>query len=187
MSAKEKLNALLATRVAGEAGSVASIEQASQHFAADATLTPSSWGELSKKNRNVAVTNYGGFINYKYGIDAKSVYALADVLAVKHTALDGKWDMPKDAFIGVLNAIKAEYDGEVADATAKSSALGKDGEAKAKTLVSQTDALVSVAVVTPTTLDAAKSVYRRLGAFIALQEGNQSPLVAITEPELISA
>ena len=187
MSAKEQLSALLATRQAGEAGSVASIQQASEHFAADSTLIPSSYGELSKKNRNVAITNYGGFITHKFGIQPSAVYALGDVIAAKHTSLDGKWDMDKDAFIGVLNSIKAEYDYEVAEATAKSSALGKDGEKKAKTLVANTDALVSVAVVTPQTLDDAKSVYRRLGAFIALQEGNKSPLVAITEPELISA
>lgn len=187
MSAKEQLNALLATRVSGEAGSVASITQASEIYAQDSTLTPSSWGELSKKNRNVAVTNYGGYINYKYGLDGKSIYALSDVLAAKHTALDGKWDLDKTAFIGVLNDIKAEYDLEVAEATLKASVLGKDGEKKAKTLVAQTDSLVGVAVVTPQTLSDAKDVYRRLGVFIAQNEGNNSPVVAIASAELISA
>lgn len=187
MSAKEQLNALLATRVSGQAGSVASIQQASEHFAADSTLVPSSWGELSKKNRNVAITNYGGFISYKYGIDASSVYAMSDFIAARHTSLDGKWDLSKQDFIGVLNTLKADYDLDVANEAAKQSALGKDGVVKSKTLIKDADALVSVAVVLPETLDNAKSVYRRLGAFIAQQEGNQSPLVAITEPELISA
>ena len=83
MSAKEQLSALLATRQAGEAGSVASIQQASEHFAADSTLIPSSYGEMSKKNRNVAITNYGGFITHKFGIQPSAVYALGDVIAAK--------------------------------------------------------------------------------------------------------
>jgi hypothetical protein len=187
MSAKEQLNSLLTTRVSGEAGSVAAIQQASGFYAADSTLAPSSWGELSRKNKGVAVANYGGYINYKYGIDAKSIYALSDVIAAKHTALDGKWELDAKSFVSFLGDLKAEYDEDIRLATERASLLGKDGEQKARVLVKQTDALVSVAVVTPQTLMDAEDTYRRLGAFIARNKGNNSPIVAITEPELISA
>lgn len=185
---KEQLNALFATRVGGEAGNVASIEQASRLFSLDTSLMPSAWGEQTKKSRGVAIANYGGFINYKYGIDAKSVYALGDVLAAKHTSLDGKWDLDKTAFMSLLNDLKVEHDEDVRLASERASVLGKDGEQKARVLLKQTDALVSVAVVTPQTLMDAEDTYRRLGAFIARNKATStSPIAVIAEADLISA
>jgi len=122
MSARESLSALLATR--GKGGSIESITQASKHFSADKTLVPSNFITAEKLDSAKALVLFGGFISYKYGVDAKDVYALRNVIAKKYEVINNILDYEKDEFISELNELKASLDRDIAVQTAEKDKYG---------------------------------------------------------------
>ena len=130
MSARESISALLATR--GKGGSTESITQASKHFSADKTLVPSNFITADKLDSAKALTLFGGFISYKYGIDAKAVYALRETISKKYEVINTILDYDKDDFLAELNGLKASMDAKTAIDTAEKDKFGITDEQNLK-------------------------------------------------------
>jgi len=130
MSARESISALLATR--GKGGSVESITQASKHFSADKTLVPSNFITADKLDSAKALVLFGGFISYKYGIDAKAVYALRETISKKYEVINTILDYDKDDFLAELNGLKASMDAKTAIDTAEKDKFGITDEQNLK-------------------------------------------------------
>lgn len=144
VSARENLSALLATR--GKGGSIESISQASKHFSADKSLTPSDFISVEKLDSSKAITLFGGYAVSMYGIDPKDAYSMRNVFAKRGDEVIDLFSLDKADFISTI----ADIEGEIAIAEAEKatlhSALGLDAERYIKTACQSIDKVVDANV-----------------------------------------
>ena len=143
MSARENLSALLATR--GKGGSLESISQASKHFSADKTLSPSDF-IVDKLEASKAITLLGGFAVSTYGFTPEVAYSMRNVFAKEYGKVLGLFDLTQPDFIGSIKEIEQEIAQAEAQKASLAISLGTDAERYIKNATSQIEKVIDSSV-----------------------------------------
>jgi hypothetical protein len=143
MSARENLSALLATR--GKGGSMESISQASKHFSADKTLSPSDF-IVDKLEASKAITLLGGFAVSTYGFTPEVAYSMRNVFAKEYGKVLGLFDLTQPDFIGSIKEIEQEIAQAEAQKASLAISLGTDAERYIKNATSQIEKVIDSSV-----------------------------------------
>lgn len=103
MTPEESIREHLSSRVGGAEGSAKSMAIIAARYKLDKTLLPSFMGE---QKSGVAISNYGGFIAAKYGIDPLFIHKTWRVIISKsYAALDDSWHLNKQEFSDMMNIL----------------------------------------------------------------------------------
>ena len=146
MSARNGLTALTAVLASGKTGYIEGIKQASAHYKADASIMPSEFAEL---NRKQTVVHYGGYLSaHKVGLSAEYIYGFADAIAEYADKIDLSADT--EALRVQLTSLSDEYDAKVKAEADKSLALGDTGESLSRSILRRVKELAIAMEVTTT-------------------------------------
>lgn len=182
-NAKERGSDILAMR--GKGGTQASIQQMSDVYASDVTLMPHTY-VTDKFESAKAITAFGGYIVFKYGITADVVLTQREAIAIHYSDLD--FSLGKADFVDALNAYEAQDTAKVVNKDARDKALGLTTNKTAVKISEGVDSITSsdMARASLLTRDILERSRDRINTLLAYK----SPIEVVETPfvgELVSA